>query len=461
MSTPKEDDLFRHSTMTFGEHLEELRGALFRCMAGLILGFLIALPIAGHVVRWIKLPLQNALKRNAIEVSRQRLADGDNPRLAAENLAIIDQSGLVPTELRLDADALWAQLSSDGQTPNVYRYESSDLLDAASEIAKTLRAAGTSPKLSAKKTLWDAMSDTQQAELARLAEANTSGEQDAELVVDILNGLVQSAEIAEPLVARKDLFADKLQAEAARRLTKSALNQPEAAAIESLNRRLLDRVLADHVGRYSPAFIDIVAWQPAKVEIQSLSMPEPFVIYIKAALAVGLLLASPWVFYQIWTFVAAGLYVHERKYVYVFLPISLGLFLAGAALAFGFVFEPVLNFLLEFNQIMQIDPQPRINDWVGFVLLLPLGFGISFQLPLVMLFMERIGLFSSDDYSRYWKVAVLVVAFLSMVLTPADPMSMLLLAVPLTVLYFGGIALLPLPAAWQAGSGSRVTGGVS
>ncbi len=65
----------------------------------------------------------------------------------------------------------------------------------------------------------------------------------------------------------------------------------------------------------------------------------------------GVLLASPWIFYQIWHFVAAGLYPHERHYVHMYLPFSLGLFLLGAALAFFVVFEPVLKFLLSFNRI--------------------------------------------------------------------------------------------------------------
>ena len=76
-----------------------------------------------------------------------------------------------------------------------------------------------------------------------------------------------------------------------------------------------------------------------------------------------------------------------------------------------------------------------------FVLLLPLGFGISFQLPLVMLFLERIGVFSIEDYLSRWRIAVMVIAVLSMLLTPADPGSMLLMGIPLTALYFGGIAL--------------------
>lgn len=140
-------------------------------------------------------------------------------------------------------------------------------------------------------------------------------------------------------------------------------------------------------------------------------------------------------------FVAAGLYPHERRYIHLYLPISLFLFLAGILLAYFGVFKPVLMFLFTFNASMGIDPQPRIGEWLTFVMILPLGFGIAFQLPLVMLFLNRIGLLSIEAYLSKWRIAVLVIFVISMLLTPADPISMLMLAAPLTVLYFGGILL--------------------
>ncbi len=203
----------------------------------------------------------------------------------------------------------------------------------------------------------------------------------------------------------------------------------------------MDAVLGNEVRSFRPALQEITVWKPVDINVQALSVHEPFMIYIKAALIVGFILASPWVFYQIWTFVAAGLYPHERHFVYRLLPASIGLFLAGAALAFFFVFEPVLDFLFQFNRTMGISAEPRITDWLTFVLLLPVGFGVSFQLPLVMLFLERIGIMTVESYLSRWRIAVLVIFILSMLLTPADPISMLLMAIPLTALYFGGIGL--------------------
>ena len=194
-------------------------------------------------------------------------------------------------------------------------------------------------------------------------------------------------------------------------------------------------------GAPSSLLVETRIWRPLDADVTSLSAHEPFMIWLKAALITGAVISSPWVFYHVWAFVAAGLYPHEKSYVYVFLPFSLGLFLAGAALAFFFVFEPVLDFLFGFNRLMNIDPDPRISEWMSFVLFLPLGFGISFQLPLVMLLLERIGVMSIQAYLQKWRIAVLVIFVVAMLLTPADPISMLLMAMPLTILYFGGIGL--------------------
>jgi sec-independent protein translocase protein TatC len=211
-------------------------------------------------------------------------------------------------------------------------------------------------------------------------------------------------------------------------------------------RRLLNRSLVTvaFAGRIKPPELDLVRlelWENVDVRPQSLSPIEGFMIWMKAGLIAGLVISGPWIFYQLWLFVAAGLYPHEKKYVWVFLPISIALFVLGVLLVFVFVFDAVLAFFLGVNFNLGIDMQPRINDWLSFVLFLPLGFGLAFQLPLVMFFLNRIGVFSVAAYLSKWRIAVMVIFVVSMVLTPADPISMILLAVPLTFLYFFGVLL--------------------
>ncbi len=182
-------------------------------------------------------------------------------------------------------------------------------------------------------------------------------------------------------------------------------------------------------------------WSKTATTTEALQMSEPFMIYIKASLMVGLILASPGIFWHIWSFVSAGLYPHERRYVFFFLPVSVGLFIGGAVLAFFFIFKIVLDFLLKYNASMGINPAPRLNDYMSFAMLLPLGFGVAFQLPVVMLILERIGVCSVKTYIAQWRWALLIIAFISMVLTPGDITPMIAMMIPLIGLYYLGIAL--------------------
>jgi sec-independent protein translocase protein TatC len=190
----------------------------------------------------------------------------------------------------------------------------------------------------------------------------------------------------------------------------------------------------------------IQAVQHSTVQIDqslvSLAPLETITIFFMVCLISGLVLASPWVFYQIWAFVAAGLYRHERRYVKKYLPFSLGLFLAGVFLCFLLVLPVTLKFLLQFNVWLGVAPTLRLSEWMGFASILPLIFGLAFQTPLVMLFLERIGIFTVDDFKSKRKMAILIICIAASVLTPGqDPFSMILLATPMILLYELGILL--------------------
>ena len=125
--------------------------------------------------------------------------------------------------------------------------------------------------------------------------------------------------------------------------------------------------------------------------LATLSATEAFIVYFKVSIYCGIVIASPWIFYQMWSFVAAGLYTHEKKLVNVYLPVSLALFLAGVALAEFVVIPKALEYLLSFNEWMDLEPDLRLNEWLSFAILMPLVFGAAFQLPLVMLVLYRPG----------------------------------------------------------------------
>lgn len=180
-----------------------------------------------------------------------------------------------------------------------------------------------------------------------------------------------------------------------------------------------------------------------KGALVSLAPLETFMIYFMVCMVTGLVISSPWVFYQVWAFIAAGLYRHERHYVRKFIPFSLGLFLAGVFLCFFIVLPYTLQFLLDFNIWLGIEPTLRITDWISFATILPLVFGVCFQTPLVMLLLERIGVFTVKDFREKRKFAVLIIVVAAAVITPTgDPFTMLVLAIPMYALYELGIIII-------------------
>lgn len=187
-----------------------------------------------------------------------------------------------------------------------------------------------------------------------------------------------------------------------------------------------------------------VQMEPIPAQLKSFELLEGFMVYFKASLLVGAILAFPGMFWHLWAFLAAGLYPHERRSVYLFFPLSMLLFLSGVGLAFFVIIKFVIRALLAYNSGLDIDIEPRLRDYVSFALWLPLGFGIAFQLPLIMLGLHRFGVLPVETFTQQWRLALLVIAFCSMVLTPPEVYTMIGMFVPLTLLYFSGILLCKL-----------------
>ncbi len=180
----------------------------------------------------------------------------------------------------------------------------------------------------------------------------------------------------------------------------------------------------------------------SKRYLTTLSAQESLVVYFKVCLLCGVVLASPWIFYQIWAFIAAGMYPHEKAYVYRYLPFSLGLFFIGITLCQFVVLPGAVKALIGFNDWVDTDPDLRLNEWLSFAIILPLVFGASFQTPLVMFFLNRIGMFSWEDYWAKWRYAIIILAFFSALITPTpDAVTMLYLFAPMFFLYMLGVAL--------------------
>ncbi|MDB5307066.1 MAG: tatC [Gemmataceae bacterium] len=178
----------------------------------------------------------------------------------------------------------------------------------------------------------------------------------------------------------------------------------------------------------------------SKQYLTTLSAQEAFVVYFKVSIICGIILASPWILYQFWAFVGAGLYPHEKKYVYAMFWPSILLFLGGVLLCQFFVLPGAVKALLKFNEWLGFDPDIRLNEWLGLALILPLVFGISFQTPLVMIALNRIGMFTAQDYLKKWRYACFILAVFAAMITPTpDVVTMMYLFVPMFGLYLAGI----------------------
>jgi sec-independent protein translocase protein TatC len=179
-----------------------------------------------------------------------------------------------------------------------------------------------------------------------------------------------------------------------------------------------------------------------ELKLLAIDVPEPFLVYLRASLVLGVLISSPWLFYQIWAFVSAGLYKHERRFVRVVAPASAMLFVIGA-LFFLLVIAPwVFKFFVRFNPgIDYMNYQPSLTKSVNFILILSLVFGLAFQSPIAIVFAERMGLVTVESLSSGRKYVFLGCFVVSAIATPPDVVSQISLAIPLYILYEGSIVV--------------------
>ena len=192
-----------------------------------------------------------------------------------------------------------------------------------------------------------------------------------------------------------------------------------------------------------PNYIEVMgdAHYSGSHQLQVLAPADPFVGFMKISLISGLVISSPWVFYQLWMFVAAGLYAHERRYVHIAVPFSTALFVIGA-LFFLFVVAPIsLKFFLGFGDLIGVSSNWTFQKYISFVTMLMLVFGLGFQTPIAIFVLNRTGLVSIESLKSSRKYVIIVMFGLAAIATPPDVISQVTLALPLYVLFELGILL--------------------
>lgn len=176
------------------------------------------------------------------------------------------------------------------------------------------------------------------------------------------------------------------------------------------------------------------------VKLQAIEVAEPFMVYLKAVMVLAVLISSPWLFYQLWAFVSAGLYKHEQRFVRVAAPASALLFVTGVMFFLLAIAPMVFKFFVRFNPgIDYFTYQPWMSKTVNFILTLALVFGAAFQTPIAIVFAERMGLVTVGTLCRVRKYVFLAAFIVAAIATPPDVISQISLAVPLYILYEGSI----------------------
>lgn len=218
--------------------------------------------------------------------------------------------------------------------------------------------------------------------------------------------------------------------------------------LDELRKRLIISVVFLAIGmavafNYRTQLIDLVKgplryselYQAGKVQIVTLNLTDQFMLSLNLSFWAGLALALPFILWQVWAFVAPGLYPSERRWSLPFI-VGAGLsFLAGAAFGYALVLPSMVRFLLDFLN-GQVTPILALGSYIGTVTTFLVGFGLAFEMPILSLILTRIGIVNHVLLRKGWRIAVVVIMIAAAVITPTpDPGNMLLVAVPLYVLF--------------------------
>ena len=173
---------------------------------------------------------------------------------------------------------------------------------------------------------------------------------------------------------------------------------------------------------------------PAGTSMIAVEIQETFFTAMKVAFFGGFIISLPVIFWQLWLFLAPGLYDHEKKLVVPFVFFATLMFLLGAAFAYYIVVPIGFDFLIAFgNSVVSV--LPSIGKYVGFFTKLLIGFGIAFELPVITFFLAKIGLVNDQMLKDFFRYAVVLIFIVAAVLTPPDVISQVLMAAPLLILY--------------------------
>jgi sec-independent protein translocase protein TatC len=223
--------------------------------------------------------------------------------------------------------------------------------------------------------------------------------------------------------------------------------------LEELRQRILRSILGLLVGTGVCFYFSdhIYAWlaRPLTQTLKELGQPDkliytnpidPFNLYIKLSVVAGIFLSSPYILYQLWLFISPGLYRHEKRYVFPFVFLTSGLFIAGGLFAYELAFPPALKFLVEFGK--QFEARITIDQYLKLVTTIMVGVGLVFELPVIILLLSIFGVVTPKFLIKNIRYAILVTAIVAAALAPTpDLATVFILWIPMVALYIISIGL--------------------
>lgn len=225
----------------------------------------------------------------------------------------------------------------------------------------------------------------------------------------------------------------------------SVEKMPLSQHLEDLRKVLLRALLGLMVGVIAGAFfvapvLDFLAGPVGGVvNLQVIEVTESMSVYMRVALLIGLIVALPWIFFQLFSFIGKGLKKSEKRGLLVAIPFATILFLAGGGFAFFVMLPASMKF---FISLLEVDTSLRLSSYFGFVVNLIFWIAMSFELPLLVFVMTRVGVIKPEFLTKGWRVALVVIAVMAAVITPTgDPVNMVIFMLPLFVLYLLSIGL--------------------
>jgi sec-independent protein translocase protein TatC len=248
---------------------------------------------------------------------------------------------------------------------------------------------------------------------------------------------------------------------------KSDEKQPFMSHLEELRKRLIVCAIATGIGFavayfFSERLFEILILPlkevlPEGEKLVYTALPEMFFTYIKVALIAGVLAAAPVIFYQLWMFIAPGLYQHEKKYLIPFVVSSTILFVGGALFGYFIVFRYGFEFFVGFTDD-NVKILPKVKEYFSFSIKLLFAFGLVFELPVVIFFLSKMGIVTPAFLRQKRKYAILLTFVAAAILTPPDVVTQVMMAGPLIILYEVGIFISVIAKKKKEGSAEEQKG---